>query len=138
VHDTVRQGLISPAIDTYRKNGVCAYVGDGSNRWAAGSIVDVARLYRLAIEKAAPEATYHAVGEEGVSLREIAETIGRRLKLPVKSIAREEAQAFFGWLAMFLDHDMPASSAQTRKALGWNPTGPGLIADLAKLQISQA
>ena len=115
---------------------MCAYVGDGRNRWPAAYVLDVARLYRLAIEKAAPDARYHAVAEEGVSLREIAEAVGRRLKLPVKSIAPEEAGAFFGWLATFAGRDMPASSAQTRKQLGWSPTGPGLIADLEQLQLS--
>jgi nucleoside-diphosphate-sugar epimerase len=135
VHDPVTQGLITPAIATYREKGACAYVGDGRNRWPAAYVLDVARLYRLAIEKAEPNAKYHAVAEEGVAMRDIAEAIGRRLKLPVKSIAPEEAQAFFGWLAMFAGHDMPASSAQTRKKLGWEPTGPGLIADLEKLQV---
>jgi nucleoside-diphosphate-sugar epimerase len=136
VHDTVKQGLISPAIEMYREKGACVYVGDGLNRWAAAHILDVAQLYRLAIEKAEPDAKYHAVGEEGVSLREIAEAIGRRLKLPVKSIAPEEAQAYFGWLAMFAGLDMPASSAQTRKKLGWQPTGPRLIADLDRLELA--
>src|SRR5271165_194938 len=135
VHDPVRQGLITPAIAAYREKGVCAYVGEGRNRWPAAHFLDVARLYRLAIEKAEPGAKYHAVGEEGVSLRDIAETIGRRLKLPVKSIASGEAPAFFGWLAMFISHDMPASAAQTRKKLGWEPKGPGLIADLEALPL---
>jgi nucleoside-diphosphate-sugar epimerase len=133
VHDTVKQGLITPVIEIYREKGACAYVGDGLNRWPAAYILDVARLYRLAIEKAEPNAKYHAVAEEGVPMRDIAEAIGRRLKLPVKSIAPEEAQAYFGWLAMFAGHDMPASSAQTRRKLGWEPIGPGLIADLAQL-----
>ncbi|WP_158755396.1 SDR family oxidoreductase [Dyella sp. S184] len=136
VHDTTRQGLITPLIATYREKGVCAYVGDGLNRWPAAYVLDVARLYRLAIEKAEPNAKYHAVAEEGVSIRDIAEAIGRRLKLPVKSIASEEAQAFYGWLAMFAGHDVPASSAQTRKKLGWRPTGPGLIVDLEQLHVS--
>ena len=136
VHDPVRQGLISYAIQIYRERGVCAYVGDGLNRWPAAHILDVARLYRLAIEKAEPKAKYHAVAEEGVTMRAIAETIGRRLKLPVKCIGPEEAQAFFGWLAMFAGRDMPASSAQTRRTLGWEPIGPGLIADLERLQVA--
>jgi nucleoside-diphosphate-sugar epimerase len=136
VHDTVKQGLITPAIEIYRAKGACAYVGDGLNRWPAAYILDVARLYRLAIEKGEPNAKYHAVAEEGVPVRDIAETIGRRLKLPVKSIGADEAKGFFGWLAMFAGHDMPASSAQTRKKLGWQPTGPGLIADLDRLQVS--
>jgi nucleoside-diphosphate-sugar epimerase len=135
VHDPVTQGLITPTIGMYRDKGVCAYVGDGLNRWPAAYLLDVARLYRLAIEKAESNAKYHAVAEEGVPMRDIAEAIGRRLKLPVKSIAPEEAQAFFGWLAMFAGRDMPASSEQTRSKLSWEPTGPGLIADLEKLDV---
>lgn len=138
VHDTARQGLITYAIMMYMQKGVCAYVGDGHNRWAAAHISDVARLYRLAIEKAEANAVYNAVGEEGVSMRDVAETLGRRLKLPVKSIAPDEMQDYFGWLAMFANLDMPASSALTRKKLGWNPTGPGLIADLEKLELQAA
>lgn len=133
VHDTAKQGLITPAIEMFGEKGVCAYIGDGHNRWPAAHVLDVARLYRLAIEKAEPNAKYHAVAEEGVSMRDIVEAIGRRLALPVKSIPLEEAQAFFGWLTMFAGRDMPASSAQTRKKLGWQPTGPGLIADLERL-----
>ncbi len=138
VHDPVTQGLITPAIGMYREKGVCAYVGDGLNRWPAAYRLDVARLYRLAIEKAEPNAKYHAVAEEGVPMRDIAEAIGRRLKLPVKSIAPEETPAYFGWLAMFAGYDMPASSAQTRRKLGWEPTGPVLIADLEQLRISDS
>src|SRR5579871_880444 len=138
VHDPVTQGLITPAIMMYREKGVCAYVGDGRNRWPAAHVVDVACLYRLAIEKAERGAKYHAVAEEGVPMRDIAEAIGRRLSLPVKSIAPAEAPAYFGWLAMFAGHDMPASSAQTRKKLGWAPTGPGLIEDLERLEVPGA
>jgi len=136
VHDPVKQGLITPAIATYRQKGACAYIGDGLNRWPAAYVLDVARLYRLAVERAEPNAKYHAVAEEGVPMRDIAQAIGRRLSLPVKSIAPEEAQAFFGWLAMFAGHDMPASSEQTRKKLGWRPSGPGLIADLEQLRLA--
>jgi nucleoside-diphosphate-sugar epimerase len=136
VHDTARQGLITPVIAMYRDKGACVYLGDGVNRWPAAHYLDVARLYRLAIEKAEPNAKYHAVAEEGVSMREIAEALGRRLKLPVKSIAPEEAPAYFGWLAAFAGHDVPASSAQTRKKLGWAPIGPTLIADLEALRLS--
>ncbi len=135
VHDTAKQGLITPLIQMYREKGACAYIGDGLNRWPAAYVLDVARLYKLAIEKAEPNAKYHAVAEEGVPMRDIAEAIGRRLNLPVKSIAPQESQAFFGWLAMFAGHDMPASSEQTRRRLGWKPTGPGLIADLEKLHV---
>ncbi len=135
VHDPVTQGLITPLIAMYREKGACTYLGDGLNRWPAAYVLDVARLYRLAIEKAEPNANYHAVAEEGVAMRDIAEAIGRRLKLPVRSISPEEAPAYFGWLAMFAGYDMPASSAQTRRKLGWEPTGPGLIADLEKLEV---
>ena len=135
VHDPITQGLITPAIGMYREKGVCVYVGDGLNRWPAAHVLDVARLYRLAIEKAEPGAKYHAVAEEGVPMRDIAQAIGRRLKLPVKSIIPQETQAFFGWLAMFAGHDMPASSEQTRRKLGWEPTGPGLLADLDRLAL---
>jgi nucleoside-diphosphate-sugar epimerase len=130
VHDPVAQGLITPAIAMFHEKGACAYVGDGLNRWPAAHFLDVARLYRLAIERAEPGAKYHAVAEDGVPMRDIVEAIGRRLKLPVKSITPEQVPAFFGWLAMFAGHDMPASSAQTRKKLGWQPAGPGLIADI--------
>jgi nucleoside-diphosphate-sugar epimerase len=136
VHDTAKQGLVTPAVVMYREKGACAYIGEGLNRWPAAHVLDVARLYRLAIERAERGAKYHAVAEEGVSMRDIAETLGQRLKLPVKSIAPEEAPAFFGWLAMFAGYDAPASSEQTRKKLGWQPTGPTLLADLERLQIS--
>ncbi|WP_322052234.1 SDR family oxidoreductase [Paraburkholderia bannensis] len=130
VHNPFRQGLISPLIAIAREKGAVAYVGEGRNRWPAGHLSDVVRLYRLAIEKAAPGARYHAVGEEGVSSREIAESLGRGLKLPVVSIAAEQAQAQFGWMAMFVGMDMPASSALTQARLGWKPVGPSLISDL--------
>ena len=138
VHDIARQGLITPAIACYRQNGACAYIGGGANRWPAAHVSDVARLYRLAIERAERGAIYNAVAEEGVALRDIAGAIGRRLGLPVKSIAAEEAPAFFGWLAMFAAHDMPASGAQTQAKLNWRPTGRGLIADLEELEIDAA
>ena len=136
VHDTKRQGLVSPWIAIAREKGEFAYVGDGRNRWPAAHVLDVARLYRLAIERAERGATYNAVAEEGVATRDIAETLGRRLSLPVKSIAAEDAQGYFGWLAHLAARDMPASSEQTRAKLGWRPTGPGLVADLERLQVS--
>jgi nucleoside-diphosphate-sugar epimerase len=138
VHDPERQGLISPWIMTALAKGVVAYIGEGRNRWPAAHVSDVARLYRLAIEKAEPGAIYNAAAEEGVAARDIAETVGRRLKLPVKSISPDEAEGYFGWLAHLAARDMPASSAQTRKKLGWEPTGPGLIADLEALRIPDA
>jgi nucleoside-diphosphate-sugar epimerase len=111
-----------------------AYVGDGQARWAAAHVLDVARLYRLALEKHEPGGRYHAVAEEGVRLRDIAEAIGRGLKIPVVSISAEEAPAHFGWMSMFATHGIPASSAVTRKKLGWQPSGPGLIADLEQMR----
>ncbi|MDK4705107.1 SDR family oxidoreductase [Rhizobium sp. CNPSo 4062] len=138
VHDPVSQGLITPLIQIFREKGVCAYVGDGLSRWPAAHFTDVGRLYRLVVERAEPNAKYHAAAEEGVPMRDIVETIGRRLNLPVKSIAREEAQDYFGWLALFAGRDMPASSAKTRQKLGWEPSGPTLLQDLAELQVSAA
>ncbi|WP_186165776.1 SDR family oxidoreductase [Burkholderia gladioli] len=130
VHNPYRQGLVSPLVAIARDKGVVAYVGEGNNRWPAGHLSDAVRLYRLAIEKAQPGARYHAVGEEGIRSREIAEVFGRGLKLPVVSIEPGEAAAHFGWMAMFVQLDMPASSALTQARLGWKPTGPTLIADL--------
>ena len=130
VHDTVKQGLVTYAIQVAREKGVSAYVGDGLNRWPAAHRLDTARLYRLASEKATTGDRFHAVAEEGVRVREIAEAIGRGLKVPVVALAPEEASKHFGWLAAFVGRDVPASSEQTRKKLGWTPTGPGLISDL--------
>ncbi len=130
VHDPVKQGLITPYVEIARAKATVAYVGDGLNRWPAAHVLDVARLYRLVLEKAEPGSRYHAVAEEGIPVRDMAETIGRGLKLPVVSLSPEEAPAHFGWLGAFAGYDLPASSALTRERLGWNPTGPGLIADL--------
>lgn len=134
VHDTERQGLITYAVQVAREKGVSAYVGDGANRWAAAHVSDVARLYRLVLEKADAGARYHAVGESGVALREIAEAIGRRLGLPTASIPADQALEHFGFVGMFALRDAPVSSRLTRERLGWQPSGPGLIADLEALQ----
>jgi nucleoside-diphosphate-sugar epimerase len=134
VHDTVKQGLITYVVQVAREKGVSAYIGEGVNRWPAAHVLDVARLYRLAFEKHEAGSRYHAVAEEGVSMREIAEAIARGLRVPVIGISPEEAQGHFGWLAMFAGLDMPASSAQTQQRLKWHPTGPGLIADLDKMR----
>jgi nucleoside-diphosphate-sugar epimerase len=130
VHDPFKQGLITYLIAIARQKGVSAYVGDGLNRWPAVPRLDAARLYKLALEKGTPGARYHAVAEEGVPLKEIAESIGRGLKIPVVSKTAEEAAAHFGWLAFFTGSDLPASSAITREKLGWRPVGAGLISDL--------
>ena len=133
VHDTVKQGLVTWAIQVAREKGVSAYIGEGLNRWPAAHVVDTAHLYRLALEKTNGSATYHAVAEEGVRMRDIAEVLGRGMKLPVVSIAPEESAGHFGWLARFAGRDVPASSAQTRAKLGWNPSGPDLISDLENM-----
>jgi nucleoside-diphosphate-sugar epimerase len=134
VHDPVKQGLITSLIAIARKKGVSAYVGDGSNRWPAAHVLDAARLYRLAVEKGVAGARYNAVGEEGVPLRAIAESIGRGLKLPVVSKTPEEADGHFGWLGMLVGADVPASSVLTQERLGWRPTGPGMISDLDQVR----
>jgi nucleoside-diphosphate-sugar epimerase len=138
VHDTVKQGLVTYAVLLARQKGVSAYIGEGRNRWPAAHVSDVARLYRLAVEKAEAGSRYHAVAEEGTPMREIAEVIGKGLKVPVASLSQEEAQAHFGWLAMFAALDMPASSALTREKLGWSPTGPTLMTDLANMRYFEA
>ena len=119
VHDTHRQGLITYAIQAAREKGVSAYVGDGSARWAAAHISDVARLYRLAVEQGVAGARYHAVGESGVPMRAVAEALGRRLKLPVVSITPEEAPAHFGFLAMFAGRDAPTLRAALTTRGAW-------------------
>ena len=134
VHDTVKQGLITYAVQVARQKGVSAYIGDGMQRWPAAHVSDVAHLYCLALEKRAPGSRYNAVAEEGVPVRDIAAVIGKGLNVPVVSLSPEEAAAHFGWLAMFAGMDMPASSAQTRKQLGWNPTGPALLTDLENMR----
>ena len=135
VHDTHKQGLVTWMVQIARDKGESAYVGDGAARWAAGPLRDVAHLYRLAVEKTGPGvSTYHAVQEEGVSLREIADTIAKGLNVPAVSIPPEKAVEHFGGFGHFASMDMPASSEATRKALGWNPTGPGLIVDLSNMK----
>jgi nucleoside-diphosphate-sugar epimerase len=137
VHDTVKQGLVTPLIAIARAKGVSAYVGDGLNRWPAAHVEDVARLYRLALEKGAAGARYHAVAEEGVPLKDIATAIGRGLNVPVISIAPEQAQEHFGFLGLFAGWDAQTSSAQTRAKLGWKPTGPDLLTDLGNMRYAE-
>lgn len=132
VHDQHKQGLITYAISLAREKGVSAYVGDGKNRWPAAHLLDTAHLYRLALEKGSAGACYHAVAEEGVPLRVIAEVIGRRLNLPVVAKSTQEAADHFGWLGILAGLDCPASSALTRERLGWRPVGPALIPDLER------
>jgi nucleoside-diphosphate-sugar epimerase len=133
VHDTRRAGLVSFVIGVARQKGFVAYVGEGTNHWSAAHVNDVARLYRLALEKNVT-ARYHAVGEEGVQLRAIADVVGKGLQVPVRSITPDEAAGYFGWMAALAGEDIRSTSEQTRAALEWKPTGPGLIADLEKLE----
>ena len=134
VHDTEKQGLITPYIQNARAKGVVAYVGDGLNRFPAVHRFAAAKVYQLAFDKHEAGSHYHAVAEEGVPVRAMAEVIGRGLKLPVVSLSAEEAQAHFGWLGPFMGYDMPASSKLTQERLGWKPTGPGLIEDLEAMK----
>lgn len=136
VHDNRKQGLVPYVTAIAKEKGMSAYIGDGSNRWPAAPVTSVAQLYRLAFEKAEAGAIYHAVDEEGVSMKDIAEAIGRGLKVPVVSIPKEQVPDHFGWLAMFAVLDMPSSSAITRQKLGWTPRGPSLIEDLDAMDYS--
>jgi nucleoside-diphosphate-sugar epimerase len=130
VHGNGDHGFVPRLISIAREKGVSAFIGDGLNRWPAVHRLDVARLYRLALEKGSTGATYHGVVDEGVPTREIAEVIGRNLNVPVVSKSREEAADHFSWIALFFGIDAPASSALTQERLGWRPVQPGLIADL--------
>jgi nucleoside-diphosphate-sugar epimerase len=130
VHDRVKQGLITYLIKIAREKGVSAFVGDGLNRWAAVHVLDAARLYRLALEKGAAGARYHAVAEEGVPMKEIAETIGRGLRVPTVSLSADQAGKHFGSLGFFVGLDLLASSTLTQEQLNWRPTQSGLLEDL--------
>ena len=125
-------GLVNYLLNIAREKGVSAYIGDGGNRWSGAHRLDVARLYRLALEKGLAGTSYHAVADEGVTARDIAEIVGRHLKLPVTSIAPEKASEHFGTMAMFAGMDGAASSALTQQWLGWKPTQIGLIADISR------
>jgi len=131
VHDRDRAGLITYLIAVARQKGVSAWVGEGANRWSAVHRLATSSLYRLALEKGTAGSRYHAVEEEGVTLKAIAEAIGRGLKVPVVSLSKDEAVAHFGAMGHFAGIDNPASSALTRERLGWTPSvHPGLIDDL--------
>ncbi len=136
VHDPVKQGLISPLIDLAREKRVSPYVDEGRNRWCAAAVEDVARLYVLALEQHVPGARWHAVAEEAIPMRSIAEAVGVGLDVPVVSMTQAEAAEHFGWMARFASLDMPASSAITRERLGWRPAGPTLLDDLGRMDYS--
>jgi nucleoside-diphosphate-sugar epimerase len=129
-HGDGDNGFMATLISIARDKGVSGYIGDGSNRWPAVHRLDSAHLFCLALEGAPAGSTLHAVADEGVPIRDIAEVIGRHLNLPVVSISAEDAAGHFTWMAHFLAADSPASSTLTRQLLGWEPTHPGLIDDL--------
>jgi nucleoside-diphosphate-sugar epimerase len=130
VHGAGDHGFIAVIAQVAREKGVSGYPGDGTNRWAAVHVSDAGRLVALALDKAPAGARVHAVAEEGVPVRDIAEAIGRSLGLPVASIAPDDVQDHFGWIGMFFAMDLAATSAATRELLGWEPAGPTLIEDL--------
>ncbi|MDE1153496.1 MAG: SDR family oxidoreductase [Micavibrio sp.] len=138
IHDTRKQGLVSYLLAAARQKGVIAYVGDGQNRWAAAHVLDIARLYRLALEKNEAGARYHGIAEEGLTLKEITAALARGLQMPLKALPPEEVPGHFGPMSHFAAANMTGSSAITRKKLGWNPAGPGLITDLDNMDYSAA
>jgi nucleoside-diphosphate-sugar epimerase len=130
VHGVGDHGFVPALIDIARRTGVSAFIDDGANRWPAVHRLDAARLYRLALEQAAPGSRLHGVAEEGVTLRAIAEAIGAGLGIPVRSLTVDQARAHFDWLATFVVIDNPTSSARTREVLGWIPKESGLLTDM--------
>jgi nucleoside-diphosphate-sugar epimerase len=137
-HGDGDNGFIATLVGIAREKGVSGYIGDGTNRWPAVHRLDSARLFRRGLEQAPAGSTLHASAEEGVPIRDVAEVIGRHLDVPVVSISPEDAGEHFTWLAGFLGADSPASSEWTRELLGWQPTQPGLIADLDEGHYFQA
>jgi nucleoside-diphosphate-sugar epimerase len=129
-HGDGDNGFMAALVGIARAKGVSGYVGDGANRWPAAHRLDAAPVFCLAVENVPSGSTLHAVAEEGVPVRDVAEAIGRHLDLPVVSVSPEEAGDHFGFLARFIGADNPASSALTRELTGWHPTHPGLIDDL--------
>ena len=130
VHGDGDHGFVPLLIGIAREKGMAAFIGDGTNHWPAVHRLDAAKAYRLVLERGEAGARYHAVAEQGVAFREIATVIGRRLGMPVVGRTPDEAAEYFGWFARFAAIDNRVSSRNTRDALGWEPTGPGLIADI--------
>jgi nucleoside-diphosphate-sugar epimerase len=131
VHGDGDGGFIKIITEADRSHGLAAYIDDGAARWPAVHISDAARLVRLGTEHAPAGSVLHAVAEEGVPMREIAEAIGQGLSIPVGSVSDDQAEAHFGFLGRFVAMDMPVSSTITRELLDWTPTGPGLVQDIA-------
>lgn len=132
VHGDGDHGFVPALIDFARKAGRSVYVGGGGNRWPAVHREDAARLYVLALEKGGAGLRHHAVGEEGIPFRALAEAIGSGLGVPTASVAKEEAHDHFGWMTHFAQFDVPASAELTQQRLGWQPTGPSLFEDLQR------
>jgi nucleoside-diphosphate-sugar epimerase len=130
VHGDGDHGFVPMLVNAARDKGFASYVGDGKNRWPAVHRLDAARLYRLALEQGTAGGRYHGVAEEGVPIRDIAEMIGKRLRVPVVSKSAEEVTGALGFIGQVLAMDVPSSSESTQERLGWRPTQPGLIADL--------
>jgi nucleoside-diphosphate-sugar epimerase len=130
VHGDGDNGFVSALVGIARHRGAAGYVGDGSNRWPAVHRSDAARLFRLAVEAAPAGSVLHAVGDEGVTFREIAEFVGRHLGVPTVSVAPADAAEHFAPLGHFVALDSPATAVVTRELLGWDPTGPSLVDDL--------
>ncbi|HEY6526775.1 MAG TPA: SDR family oxidoreductase [Solirubrobacteraceae bacterium] len=130
VHGKGDHGFVARLVEIARERGASGYVSDGANRWAAVHRLDAARLYRLALEQAPAASVFHAVGDEGIATRDIADAIARHLSLPLVSVDPDDAAEHFGWLGAFFSWDAPASNALTRERLGWEPTHQGLLADL--------
>ena len=138
IHDREKQGLVTPVIDLARRAGVSAYVGEGLNCWSATHVSDTAHLFRLALERRDAGACYHATAEAAIPFRDIAEAVGRSAGVPTRSLTPDDATKHFTWLTAFVGKDMSASSELTQQRLGWYPSGPGLLADIAAMPLERA